>query len=431
MLAGADEDIPERFAAARDWLRWRVAGGGEAESPTDQLRAWEGTALLRIRDVVTRGHDRSVPSILSERPDRSPDSPLLVYDAWMRRTQGDLRGARRLLRDAVPVPGPIDAARTIVAARTAALDGDIDEADRLLADLSLAGDRDTTIGDLVDWAVVIIAARIRFAIDLNSEVRLLDALENGADAEERAELNSILVPWDFVLPTLRVRFGPGADVALPYIPEDREQDEEFAESLDARRGKVLRRHVPSRRRIAGSRHLGTFPPPLPVPEDIVGLGRRLADLSARRWRLAARGAFLAAARLSIERRGFADQLRLSLAGALAAYQQENLRFQDGSPLSACIEHAAMRAGDSWADPDSVARMDEMQRLLQSVARRDTKLGLGPVLPGFEGTGPFLWASLSGDGWISGANSLLLLAFGPEPLKELERRVLGRPELKAK
>jgi hypothetical protein len=437
LLAGADEDVPERFTAARDWLRSRVADGGGAESRADELRAWEASALVRIRNALARGLDRSVRSILSERPDRSPNSPLLVYDAWMRRTQGDLREARRLLRDAADVPGPIGTARTIVAARTAVLDQDINEADRLLADV----DMETPIQLLTDpsietpirgpdQALVLTAARIRFAIDLNCEVSLLHALRNGVNAEERAELNSILVPWDFVLPTLRARFGRGANVTLPPIPESPEQDEEFAKHLDERREKVLRQSVPPRWRIAEPGYLGPLPPP-GDPEDIVGLGHRLADLSARRWRLGARGTFLTAARRSIERRRYAGQLWLSLAGTLAAYQQDGLQFHDGSPLSACIEHAARRTGDSWAEPDSLDRMRETQRLLQSVARRDPKLGLDPTLSSFEGTGPFLWDSLRSDGWVSGANSLLLLAFGPEPLEELERRVLGRPELKAK
>jgi hypothetical protein len=423
LLDGADEDVPEEFADVRDWLRDQVAGGS---TPlwAEQLPTWEAGALPRIKDAVGRGLDRAVSMILDERPDRSRESPLLVYDAWMRRAGGDLPGARELLGDALDAPGQVGWARTIVAARSAALAGDVPEADRLLAGL------DPAASPAQDQQLAVTAARIRFTIDLPGEERLLDALERGLGEEERRELRSTLVPWDFVLPASPKWFGRGEYVSLAGVPEAQVDSEHFAQSLDQHRQVTARRDIPPRWLVAR-------PPeadPLPIPtsgEDFVDLGHRLADLSVRRWRLAAHATFLADARHAIEQSRFADQIRLSVAGTLAAFRGADLYYRDGAPLTSIIERAATGAGATRADQDALDRLDEVRELLELVARRDPKSGLREPLTGFHGTGPFLWAGLPTGGWGSGVNSLLLLAFGPDPLEELERRVLGRPELKAK
>jgi len=243
---------------------------------------------------------------------------------------------------------------------------------------------------------------------------------------------AVLVPWDLTVPTLRAAFEFGTYVRLPAVPSEPAEADDFRRAMDAQRASLLGRDVPVRWQLsapAGVVPGGLGPPSW--PDDVNGLGPHLADLSARRWWLATEGAFIEEVRRSVGRDKHVDQLRLALAGTLAPFALEGLLFRDGSTPAACMEQAALGAGASRADPDESGRLEELRRILGDVASRDRKLALDPALPGFEGDGPFLWGSLNPYGWETGANPLLLYAFGPEPLATLERRVLGRPELKAK
>jgi hypothetical protein len=117
--------------------------------------------------------------------------------------------------------------------------------------------------------------------------------------------------------------------------------------------------------------------------------------------------------------------------ATAAAYDDGLQFTDGLPLSVLIQEAAARAGTSMLDQESVTRIKVQRTILEAVARLDPRLGLDKLIHAFDGSGPYSWVSLPRHGWEDGVNALLLFMFGPDPLEELERRVLGRPELKAK
>jgi len=433
-LRGAEDDIPARYSRTRKWLRSQVAGGDPQGSPEERLQSWEATALARIRDVLARGRDRSVPAILDERTDRSDDSPLLIYDAWMRRERGDGSGAAQLLGDVDDVSGPVGWARRIVAARTAVLNRDFVQADRLLE--AASGPSGPPDGD---QAAAAVAARVRLTVDVGAEASLLESLvgSDGHGDEIQAEPLRLLVPWDFVVPSLRSWFGSGAHITLPPIPEDGAAGSDFARRLDTLRERVLRRQVPETHRVSGTQDLGTplgpLDPgtlPLPAVDKLVRI-MRLADLSARRWRLVRDELFLAHVRDLIERRKrFVNQLWLSVAATSAAYH-DGLQFADGLPLSALVEQATIRAGASMLDQESVARVQDQRSILEAVARLDPRLGLDKLINTFEGPGPHSWRTLPSHGWSDGTNALLLFTFGPDPLEELERHVLGRPELKAK
>jgi hypothetical protein len=240
-----------------------------------------------------------------------------------------------------------------------------------------------------------------------------------------------------VLPSLRAWFGSAAHFTLPPIPEDEAAGWDFARILDSLRERVLHRLPPGTDRISGPQDpdapLGPSDPgTLPLfHEDMLVRARRLADLSARRWRLVRDELFLAHVRDSIERsKRFVNQLWLSVAATSAAYH-DGLRFADGLPLSALVEQAAIRAGASMLDQESIARVQDQRTILEAVARLDPRLGLDKLINAFEGPGPHSWRTLPSHGWSDGTNALLLFTFGPDPLEELERDVLGRPELKAK
>jgi hypothetical protein len=335
-----------------------------------------------------------------------------VYDAWALRARGDLPGARRLLDTEPVVAGEVGWARAVVAARCAVLDDDPDEADRLLGVAESFG----AGGDPV-LALAVTAARVRLTVDLASENRLFRSSHLIGNDEVA------LAPWDVTLPSLRTAVARDVYLSFPTVPTDAAESYAFLDELDRQRTRLTVRSSlrPIDTWLSGDVSLA---PPLGDRADL--LTSRLVRLSGRRWKLVSVGTFLDQVRRAVERDPHVDQLRLALAGTLAPFALDGLRYRDGSSLVACMERAANGAGATQVDPEDAGRLDELRELVgESVYSR-------PVLDleFLMGGGPYRWRKLRSSGWDSGANALLLYAFGPDPLSILERRVLGRPELKA-
>ena len=129
----------------------------------------------------------------------------------------------------------------------------------------------------------------------------------------------------------------------------------------------------------------------------------------------------------IEATGHVDHLRLAVAGTLAVFADQELRFSDGITLAECIWKAAIRAGVSGVDPEERDRFRENQLILRTVAEHAPSKSFAD---GFREADRrrFLWPSLGEAGWMTGANRLILFTLGPDPLAELERHALGRPEV---
>ncbi|MDG6103227.1 trypsin-like peptidase domain-containing protein [Dactylosporangium aurantiacum] len=166
LLAHAADDLPP---AARAWLVERLAGPvGIAAN----LAAWERNAAARIRDVLARGLDRLVPDILAEHPERGPQSPLVVYDAWVRWSQGDVEGALAVLGAAPDAEGPVERDRRLLAALLARHTRKQAMADELLASVK-SGEHWQGTSDPELMALGVWAARIRLTVDVAAELRLL------------------------------------------------------------------------------------------------------------------------------------------------------------------------------------------------------------------------------------------------------------------
>lgn len=417
LLAGAGEEVPDRFPQARDWLRDRLAGVAPAVHVVSPLVQWEAAALRRIRDALSRGLERTVRPILSEEGFRGPDSPLLVYDAWMLREQGAPQSARELLGEAPTVRGPVGWSRAVVAARTAVLSGDTVAADTILAGIASVFEPPEA-----DQALAVLAARIRFATDLIAEARLLD--RDVASPHPR-----LLARWDVVLPQLRPLLGRGVHETIPPLPEHGSQPHDFERWLDASRNRMAAlAGVPSPRPVRGTAPDG----PLPIsPSDASMPYRYLEELAARRWRLALRSAFLARARAVLGGTTFVDQLRLSLAGAMGAFSFEELRFRDGSVVSEHVLRAMRHAGTTVLGNDFTREHQELETLLGVLSHSDADVSAWRDLEQRSRfRKPWTWTSLATKGWPADESSALLFTFGPEPLEQLERRLLGLPELKA-
>jgi hypothetical protein len=415
-LAGADAEVPERFPEARAWLHARLTGVDPAVEVVSPLVEWEVTALRRIRDALARGLERTVRPILDEHEFRRPDSPLTVYDAWALREAGEPDAARRLLRDGLRAGGPVGWARSVVAARTAALAGDRVEGDRILADVDPAAARAEP-----DQVLAVTAARIRFATDLVAEARLMDLILRGT--------GPVVPDWDAVLSPLRSRGWLRTYERLPPIPEEASQVEEFALWLEeARRRTAPPAQSSSTWRIADADADG--PVPRHAPEDPLELAEYIVELSGHRWRLALRSGYLTEVRKLLGASKFVDQLRLALAGTMAAYASEQLRFADGSPVSEHVFRAMRHAGTTVLGNDFTRRPEDLDALLRDLSGADIDMKAWRELERrSRSRDPWTWTSRSAKGGRVDEEAVLLLVFGPEPLEQLERRVLGLPELK--
>jgi hypothetical protein len=165
--------------AARSWLVERL--NGPAGRAAD-LAAWERNTAARVRDVLSRGLDRLVPEILAGYDKRGPQSPLVVYDAWLRWSTGDLDGARSMLAAAPEVGGVVGRNRAVLAALLARHAGEQAVADELLATIESDDDwRDAEEPELMAQAVW--ASRIRLTVDLAAELSLLRSEADDPDVQ--------------------------------------------------------------------------------------------------------------------------------------------------------------------------------------------------------------------------------------------------------
>jgi Trypsin-like peptidase domain len=349
LLLHAEEDIPEAFEAARDWLRVRTTGADDRFVSVAQWQR-ELEAYGRIRSALGRGLVRAVPPILREHRERSPESPLTVYDAWVRwQVDGDLAGAQAVLAAAGPALGVIGRERAILGALLAAEAGDLVVADGLLSPF----DDPAKWSDRADGrteALAVQAARVRLTVDLKGEMDLAEVLgRDHPNAFLLDSLRSVLTAGDLALPSLSRWFErePGLESWRPplVIPRTPEQLREFAEILDRDRWStrsssgygrslslVLSLLNPNEAWTPGQ--LGLEPrmvtrDPLPARlEDGVELGLRLAVLAWRRWRIAAHTLFLSDVLETLDRVRVVDALHLAIIGTTAVFRGQPLLYSD-------------------------------------------------------------------------------------------------------
>ena len=120
----------------RTWLRERTR---VATAEANVLVAWENEAQDRIRAVIARGVVQLVGTLLAERAERSPVSPLVLYDAWLRwALSDDVAGSREILLAAGDAERGVGRDRAVLAAWLAPEAGDRPEADRQLLEVAAA-----------------------------------------------------------------------------------------------------------------------------------------------------------------------------------------------------------------------------------------------------------------------------------------------------
>lgn len=209
-LETAVDEIPEDDAKARQWLKDKL----QKFSPTANLEVWELDALERVKSTIARGYMRGLTGILNENKNRTSESPLLVYDAWLLLTVGDLSGARRLL-DKRPAPPEIEYKRMVLRAFLAAKDNDRDFARQCLEQLEV----NTSFNLFLEYKqyfgeesqiipLLLRAARLAIETDINMEMDLYKRLKKDNIATSRLRKHLILPESDVI-------FTPLSDVLYP------------------------------------------------------------------------------------------------------------------------------------------------------------------------------------------------------------------------
>ncbi len=188
LLLDAQEVLEE---PAHDFLAGLL---GVVPVPEATLAGWETDALNRIRGVLSRGHADKVEPILQERSERSEDSPLVFYDAWVRATAGDRVGALSLLGAERPPESSILRDRAVLRAWIVAAT-DAVAADGILAPLARPDQAPSDEAEaLVDAAIG--AARLRMTFRIDEERTLLEDLHVGSSEALARDVARGLTPED-------------------------------------------------------------------------------------------------------------------------------------------------------------------------------------------------------------------------------------------
>jgi hypothetical protein len=445
-LVGAERDIPQAHAAARTWLHDRFN-----DNDALSLALWEHFAAGEIQGFLSRGISRNVESILSERSERTADSPLILYDAWQMWQSGNLVEARRLLgtRD-FDGRSPFGRDRAVLAARLALEEGTPGEADAILARID---DHQLWL----DWeqselpALAVRASRLRLTIDIAKELELLHFVDRGVTLG--LALQRGVVPGDVLLPRLaRALDNAGTlqiDVAVSAesfeVPRDAATRQRFYRGLDRDRERRTERPVPAELRLAGRdddidwsspnvvRSVAETMLPIRTDRDAQGLrvGAQLALLGVRRWQLASRDTFLLdVAGMAVGHEALGDPLAASVIGTLGCLGGYNISLvpqgsSHGALLSQTLSRAtemglatvrselSMRsdplARDLMASDSSGPLGDSVFQLMQrEPTSRDRQILQGPVQTALD--------------------ALLVCLAGSDPLDMLLARVLGLPAM---
>lgn len=418
LLRHADEDLPEEAVAARAWLSQRLA---DVHGPA-QLE-WETGAVQRIRACLDRGLDRAVLPILQERPDRMPGSALVIYDAWTLWQAGDLAAARCTLSEASPAAPAVTRDRAVLAALLAQQNGDRDAADTLLRSLE----------DEALWAGVaqglgllaVTAARIRLTVDPTKERALLQVPTRAGGA------------WD---DPLRGAMWPGYVLA----PALAERLEDYSAALESVVEPVSipseRAGLPGFRRAIAHEAMGAgsgpsvpesddpaevWPPPQALSYPSVGpsgslqpyelILNELRSLGWLRWWIVTESLFLvdASGPVVVSSAKSGSRLAHAILATLAAVRNQRLRWPPGP----------------W-------QFEELDRIMDLVLWRTTEAGRAALFvmrqavkaKGADSLVPsdlavFDQAELS----RPGVQQVISYLYGPDPLSQLCRHVLGIPE----
>lgn len=459
LLLYAEDELPQAATEARRWLRERLQ---QVPVPPFDLRSWELGAVERIRGALARGLHRIVPAILAEYDQRSPGSPLMLYDAWIDLRNGAERRARMTLRAMIRAADPAGRNAGVLSALVAIRSAKV--SDRFLASVEEPqrwqqvepSGSGTTDADL--RSLVVRAARLRLTVNLRAELELQELLAQANILERVAPLlRSMLSPADVLLPTLAQRLSASRSGLEPKnyaesarlrpirIPRLQVELPGFAKRVEGRRREMLDEPLLPFSLSADVSRLQSQTGPwgaddlsMPLAADVlwdkqaaraVWLMRELAVLAWRRWRLLTSDRWLAEVVNAAAQVGtpatIVEPLLLSVVATTvvvrqshffpdlaflveAALLQPNLVLETPINSARAMIAAELLLGDSPIDD---IHLDSIKRLRSGVPGQLAVLHLRDLFSAVQK--PDLRA-------------VLLYLLGPDPLEMLVRRTLGLP-----
>ncbi len=446
LLKDATDDLPETAVAERKWLQEKK---GQVISVTgDDIRIWEINTLKQINDMIGRGLFNQIQEILSARTERSENSPLLLYDAWAAGMDNKLRTIEILAGSKANNP-IIKRNENILRALTEAQTGNIKKADHFLAELSNTkwDDRKNSKYE----ALALYAARVRFTVDLESELAIAELIRNNQDDMHPAFIKDFLASRYIVLPSLSEKLEEswqleslGSNLTLP---KDEKELYFFEESLKSR--------TPQRMQMFDISMFDISTP------DIEGLYERnkgaknrvnntipeayhriidLALLGHFRWNLAATYKLLAQfANIASNKEEVLDPLELSIIATLTAFRgQEMTVYLEGSK-EPTIDTFLMRVSANYSRTSLTPISNKQGELLVTFIKNEmfNSLGGNKLLKDLEHLGQnydhtsFTFMSslrlLSGFAKDPAASTVMLYLISPDPLEMLCKRIIGLPD----
>lgn len=207
------EALADLDEAERHWLQQHLH---EATLDfTNTIKLWEKDGLSRIQDALRRGNIRAMEEILKEQEQRSPGSPLLVYDALQKWLNNDVEGAKKVLEQEVSPDVSVGHGWKLFQAFLASQSGEINEADRFLQEVE-----DLFLGHhkTGGYLLGVRAARIRLQVDIESELKLAELLRSAPEREYLLDYIFMFLPAaDIVLPSLTrlLEFDGSLEVLRP------------------------------------------------------------------------------------------------------------------------------------------------------------------------------------------------------------------------
>lgn len=427
LLRDAINELPEDAHAEYGWLEKKV--GVVTDEPTDNLLSWEIQTALEIKNRLGRGIVKDLDIIVNSRKQRTGASPLLVYDAFNCWQKGEVYDAINILKYADDATGNIQRDRLLVYAFLLAQSGDWISADEQLEKLEIGSFS-------VDWVdrnfflTILDAARIRLTVDIDSELKLFELLQDTSGNPRAKDLNALsslrqfLTPSDVVTPLLNDLFAKQtifeSSGVMVKVPLTSDELPEFKKKLQDERFKTAPFALSLEDEIQKDEISTWRKKFLPwkdeeFTDDLFNIGFNLAYRGYRRWKLATKTPVIGdIIKTLLEKREVATSMSAALRGVLPAFRGQPMRFADFWSIDELLVSIIDATGMSMVNEAIQNKLLYRYLLLAGIKMNEFSEKVAYQLP------------LKNEGG-SKVNSMLVYLNAESPLELLCKNILGLPE----
>ncbi len=451
-LKYAADDMPDTAAAERKWIQQKT--GQVIGEVRDDIKIWELESLKQVKNLLSRGHIKSVAGLLSQRTERSENSPLLLYDAWVAWALNDITKAIAILIGSGATNTIILNEQYIFRAFLEVQKGDYLMADYLLSQIE--PDFWAIRKNSTTEALALRAARVRLSVNLADELAIARVFKTHLN-ESGLQTGLILKDLnagDVVLPNLSrvlemnmIQESYGSSVKLPVTENelaffkgtlDRLRKEtNFLIDLSVKNLQELFSNTTNSKTIES---LGQF-----AAEGDPELGKKVISLSllaGYRWKIARETLLLYDfCKLAIHKEGEIEPLELSIIASTAAFRGQKMEvLLDGysePSIDSFLRRIIRNNPKSVSPPLSADRKKLLSDYMnQELETSTSQLDTGSILIGIEKelekqsganynntTNLKILSAIKGEEQVA----VILYMFGPDPLEMLCRRIIGFPD----